>query len=61
MKHQRRKWRALKVCWAALAVLLLASCAQEPRNLVTQREEAERVVNLFSPMEKTDQIGRAHV
>ncbi len=54
MKHQRRKWRALKVCWAALAVLLLASCAQEPRNLVTQREEAERVVNLFSPMEKTD-------
>ena len=54
MKHQRRKWRALKVCWAALAVMLLASCAQEPRNLVTQREEAERVVNLFSPMEKTD-------
>ena len=54
MKHQRRKWRALKVCWAALAVLLRASCAQEPRNLVTQREEAERVVNLFSPMEKTD-------
>ena len=54
MKHQRRKWRALKVCWAALAVLLLASCAQEPRNLVTQREEAERVVTLFSPMEKTD-------
>ncbi|MCI9256287.1 ABC transporter substrate-binding protein [Acutalibacter sp.] len=54
MKHQRRKWRALKVCWAALAVVLLASCAQEPKNLVTQREEAERVVNLFSPMEKTD-------
>ncbi|MEY8311295.1 extracellular solute-binding protein [Oscillospiraceae bacterium 42-9] len=44
----------LKVCWAALAVVLLASCAQEPKNLVTQREEAERVVNLFSPMEKTD-------
>ncbi len=54
MKHQRRKWRALKVCWSALAVVLLASCAQEPKNLVTQREEAERVVNLFSPMEKTD-------
>ena len=54
MKHQRRKWRALKVCWAALAVVLLASCAQDPKNLVTQREEAERVVNLFSPMEKTD-------
>lgn len=34
--------------------MLLASCAQEPKNLVTQREEAERVVNLFSPMEKTD-------
>ncbi len=49
-----RRWTAL---WAAvLMVLSLASCIghEDPQNLIPKDEEAERIVNLFSPMEKTD-------
>ncbi|MCI8539443.1 MAG: extracellular solute-binding protein [Oscillospiraceae bacterium] len=49
-----RRWAAF---WAAgLMVLSLASCGghEDPKNLIPKDEEAERIVNLFSPMEKTD-------
>ncbi len=51
---RKRNWRAV---WAAvLAMLLLASCGghEDPKNLISQEEGEERIVNLFSPMEKTD-------
>ena len=42
-------------CLAALMVLALASCGHEdPKNLISEDEKENRVVNLFSPMEKTD-------
>ncbi len=49
-----QRWTA--ACLAALAVLL-AACANQGddvKNLIPEREREERVVNLFSPMEKTD-------
>ena len=53
MKRYGRRWAALLL--AALTALTLYSCAgsEEPKNLIS-REEDERVVNFFSPMEKTD-------
>ncbi len=45
------------VCLACAAFLvLLVSCGKEEelKNLIAQEEEEERVVNLFSPMEKSD-------
>ncbi|MCI8869559.1 MAG: carbohydrate ABC transporter substrate-binding protein [Lawsonibacter sp.] len=43
-------------CLAALAVLALAGCGghEAPNNLIPTVQGEERVVNLFSPMEKTD-------
>ena len=42
-------------CLAVLAAFFLVSCGQDnPKNLIPQEREEERVVNLFSPMEKTD-------
>ena len=43
-------------CLAALVLLHLAACggSEDPKNLLPREEEAKRVVNLFSPMEKTD-------
>ncbi len=51
---KRQRWFA--VCLAALAAVLLASCGgrQTPQNLVKQDDEDRPVVNLFSPMEKTN-------
>lgn len=48
-----KKWIA--VCLAA-ALLALAACGgqEDPKNLISQDEETKRVVNLFSPMEKSD-------
>ena len=48
-----RRWVA--VCLAA-AALPLAACGspEKSRNLISQEKEEERIVNLFSPMEKTD-------
>ncbi len=57
MKHIKRAARKGSALFlAALAALSLAACggSQEPKNLLTQDKEEERVVNLFSPMEKTD-------
>ena len=51
---KRQRWFA--ACLAALAAVLLASCGgrQTPQNLVKQDGEDRPVVNLFSPMEKTN-------
>ena len=53
-KHSTRRWTA--ACLAAAAALTLAACGgrEDPKNLVSQDEEAKRVVNLFSPMEKSN-------
>ena len=49
-----RRWIA--ACLAALTVLTLASCGghTDPKNLISQDDEEERIINLFSPMEKSD-------
>ena len=49
-----RRW--VSAYLAALTVLSLVSCGshEDPKNLIPQDTETERVVNLFSPMEKTD-------
>ena len=49
-----KRW--ISACLAALAVFSLVSCGsrEDPKNLVQQDTEETRVVNLFSPMEKTD-------
>ena len=51
---KRCKW--IFVCLIALIVLPLVSCGghEDPKNLIPQDREEERIVNLFSPMEKTD-------
>ncbi|RKJ40338.1 extracellular solute-binding protein [Acutalibacter sp. 1XD8-33] len=43
-------------CLAILTALTLASCgtSQDPKNLISREKEEEQLVNLFSPMEKTD-------
>ncbi|NCE65497.1 extracellular solute-binding protein [Pseudoflavonifractor sp. 524-17] len=52
---KKRVRSAATVCLAALAVLPLASCGHEdPQNLLPQEVREERIVNFFSPMEKTD-------
>ena len=52
--HNTRRWTA--ACLAAVTALSLAACGGQeiPKNLVSQDEEAKRVVNLFSPMEKSN-------
>ena len=54
IKSVSRKWSALFL--AVLAALSLAACqgSAKPKNLISQEKETTRVVNLFSPMEKTD-------
>ena len=50
-----KKWIA--VCLAVSALLQLAACGgghEDPKNLISREEETKRVVNLFSPMEKTN-------
>ncbi len=51
---RRRSW--ISICLTALLILSLTGCGRQenPKNLVTQERGNERVVNLFSPMEKTD-------
>jgi len=51
-----RKRRWISGCLAVLEVLLLAACGgtQTPQNLIRQDEEDKVVINLFSPMEKSD-------
>ena len=49
-----KKWIA--VCLVVSVLLQLAACSghEDPKNLISQEEETKRVVNLFSPMEKTN-------
>ena len=51
---KRKSW--ISAGLAALTVLFLASCGghEDPKNLIPQDKREERVVNLFSPMEKID-------
>lgn len=51
----RKIKKLLAACIAALVVMQLAACTgqEQPKNLVSAEEETKRVVNLFSPMEKT--------
>ncbi len=53
-KGDFRGWAAAVL--AGFMALLLASCGgdTDPKNLITQEKEDVRVVNLFSPMEKSD-------
>ncbi|MCI8601969.1 MAG: extracellular solute-binding protein [Oscillospiraceae bacterium] len=54
MGKRVKKWAAISM--AALAALCLASCQGRGshQNLISQTEAEKQVVNLFSPMEKTD-------
>lgn len=49
-----RRW--ICICLSALTVLSLASCGsrEDPKNLISQDAKEKRVVNLFSPMEKSN-------
>ncbi len=55
-RGRRDRWRRAAAGLAALAVLALAACGkhEDPTNLLPREEKEERVVNLFSPMEKMD-------
>ena len=48
-----KRW--ISACLAVLTLLLTAACGghENPQNLIPRDTEAKRVVNLFSPMEKT--------
>ena len=48
--------RWTSACLTALMVFSLASCGghENPKNLIPQGKDKDRIVNLFSPMEKTD-------
>ncbi len=47
--------RRVAACLAGIAVLALAGCGEKDnlKNLIKSENEEERVVNMFSPMEKT--------
>lgn len=53
-KAGRRRWAAAGII--GFAALMLAACNKddELKNLIQDEEEEEKIVNLFSPMEKTD-------
>ncbi len=55
-RGRRGRWRRAAAGLAALAVLALAACGkhEDPTNLLPREKKEERVVNLFSPMEKMD-------
>lgn len=57
MKRNKNPRMPAAACLAAMLLPLLASCGAHPdpnQNVVITEEEPERLVNLFSPMEKTD-------
>ena len=56
----RRIRNGSMICLAAIIMLLLTSCAgnKDPKNLIPQETGSDRVVNLFSPMEKIDPNAR---
>ena len=57
MKWKRGMGKAVAVCLAGAAALMLVSCGNKEEsgvNLVVSEDENERIVNMFSPMEKID-------
>ena len=56
MRAKRRVRRGAAVFLAALAALSMTACGghENPGNLIAPEQEERRVVNLFSPMEKTN-------
>lgn len=55
-KSKRYFIRAAAVCLTCTTVFALAACGnkENSRNLLTEKEDAKRVVNMFSSMEKTE-------
>ena len=56
MKRTRKTGKLMVVCMAGIAALTVAACAGKEEsgvNVIITEEKEERVVNLFSPMEKT--------
>ncbi len=51
-----KKGNRIAACAAACMILSLTACGgqEETKNLIPKEREEERIVNLFSPMEKTD-------
>ena len=57
MKWKRGMGKAVAVCLAGAAALMLVSCGNKEEsgvNLVVSEDENEKIVNMFSPMEKID-------
>ena len=58
MKAYTKGWirKAAAACLAVVLSLSLAACGNDKKieNLIEEQEENERIVNLFSPMEKID-------
>ncbi len=57
MCRKRSVTRLMAVCLAGIAAFTMTACGDKgdsDHNLLVQKEANERVVNLFSPMEKTD-------
>ncbi len=58
MKNRKRSFtRLTSACLAGVLLFILAACGEKQdrgNNLLDPKEENERVVNLFSPMEKSD-------
>lgn len=51
----KRQWK-ISACLLGLVAVFLTACSShdDPQNLISQQPESQRVVNFFSPMEKTD-------
>lgn len=57
MKRNRKnsRKRAAAFCLAGMTVFAMAACGKDTgRNLVSQKENSKKVVNLFGPMEKSN-------
>lgn len=57
MRRKRSFSRLMAVCLAGIAAFTMTACCgkgDSDHNLLVQKEANERVLNLFSPMEKTD-------
>ena len=56
MTGKKKSVRLMAGILAGLMILALTACGRDdgPKNLIVEEEEEERVVNLFTPMERTD-------
>ncbi len=55
-KRKRNLTRSMVLCLATVTVLTLAACGKKDADniMITEEKAEERIVNLFSPMEKTE-------